>query len=103
MAITDWTDMSSPEDLVGLVSTNSDGLFGMVVWGLAWIVLFFGFMAAAQKAGSSEPAKDGLLGSAVVMSFASYFMGVMEWISIYFTVVPTVVTVIALIILALKN
>lgn len=103
MAITDWTGMGSPEDLILKVSENSGGLFGMVVWGLVWFVLFVVFTTASYKAGSSEPAKDGILGSSLVMALASYLMGVLELVSIYFTVVPTVVFVISLIIITMKN
>lgn len=98
-----WTAMDSPEDLVGVVSSNTDGLFGMAVWGLLWFALFTAFTLAARWAGSSEPGKDGFLGSSLVMCLASYYMGVLEWVSIYFTVVPTVSLVIGLILISQKN
>jgi len=103
MAISDWTGMGSPEGIITKVSENSGGLFGMTVWGLLWFALFSAFTGAAYKAGSTRPAIDGLLGSSFVMALASYYMGVLEWVSIYFTVVPSVMFVIGLILMVIKD
>lgn len=97
------TGITSPEQLIARVSSETDGLFGMGIWGALYVVLFITITITAAKAGSDEPAKEAFLASSLLMAVVSYLMGVLGWINGWFTLVPTVATVIGLIVVTLKN
>lgn len=101
--MSDWTGITSPEHLITKASENTDGLFGIGIWGVTYLVLFITFTIAATRMGSNEPAKEGFLVSSLLMAPLSYYMGVLEWVTLWFTAVPTVLAVIGIIVITVKD
>lgn len=103
MPASDWTNMSDITDLLTVTSNNTDGLFGMVVWGLVYVVVFVSFLAAAARFGSNEPAKESLLATSSIMAVVSFLFAIIGLISSWFTVVPIIMAVIAIIMLSMRD
>lgn len=98
MAFSDWSNISSVEGLIETTSSNTDGLFGIAVWGLTYVIMYLVILMAIQRQGATDPGVGALLPASIVMSLASFYMGILGWIDAYFTVAPVILSVIGFII-----
>lgn len=103
MAFSDWDDIGGLPDLFTSLNTNTDGVFGIGIWFASYFILWIVFTASSARGGSNEPSKDGFIASSLIMSIASIVMGSLEWIPVYLSAVPIILSVIGIIILARKN
>lgn len=105
MAYTDWMGTEGLNGLMGSLNTNSEGLWGVVVWFLAYFILWVVFTSSSARGGSQEPAKDGFMVSSLVMAMVSMLLAAMTppFIPVYLSAVPIILSVVGIIILARKN
>lgn len=105
MALSDWQGIEGLDGLFAAVNTNTDMLFGIVVWVLAYFVLWVVFTSSSSRGGSQAPAMDGFVGSSIVMSLVSILLSAMTQplFPPYLAAVPIVLSVVGVMVLVKKN
>lgn len=103
MAYSDWTGMTGVEDLIGTTNTVTDGVFGLAIFGVTYIILWTVITIAAARMGSLEPAKEAFAASSFMMVFVTILMSILGWVPAEVVVFPIVMGVVGLIIIARKN
>ena len=100
---TTFTELSGIEDLLTAPNDVTGGIFGVAIFGLIYLVLFVVLSAASARNGSPEPEKEAFLASSVIMAPLSYYLAVLDIMEPYLTIIPTVLSVVAIIVLTRKN
>ena len=96
-----FKNMSSPEHVLTIPNTVTDGMLGLSIFGLTYVVLMFVMFGAMR--GRTNGEKEAFLGASVVMIPISILMTVLQLLDVTITIFPIVLSVIGLMILARVN
>lgn len=98
-----YGNISDVPSLVVAPNNATDGLYGIMIWAILYIILFITFTYGSRE--STHPDKQGFLASSVVMSILSVLMATpsFQLINPALIVIPAVLSVVGILVVVRKN
>lgn len=94
-------NVTSPEQILSTANIPTNGLFGIAVWGVLYVIIFFMLISVMYNRYHGE--KEAFLAASVVMIPISILMSVIEVIDITITMMPVILTIIGVMIVSRVN
>ena len=98
-----YENLQSLPELISASNTPTSGLFGIVIWATAYIVLFAVFMSS--RYGSFNADKEALLASSVIMVPITSIMVLpgIALIDVWLSVIPIILSIIGVMVVYRTN